>query len=143
MNPLEKLTVIQGREVFLTPTPLTQWLSPRILEAKEGQLTIRYDVRKDMLNPAGTLHGGVTAAIVDDTIGATIYTLDQPYFYTTINNVIDYFSPTKEGDVITVKTQIIKKGRQFINAQCEIYSESTDRMLARGISNLFKTDHKI
>jgi acyl-coenzyme A thioesterase 13 len=86
------------------------------------------------------LHGGVTAAIIDDVLGATMFSLNQPTFFTTINNVIDYFSTAKEGENIIAETKIIKQGRQFINAQCEIWNKDKTKLIARGYSNLFKTE---
>jgi acyl-coenzyme A thioesterase PaaI-like protein len=44
------------------------------------------------------------------------------------------------GDAILAKTLIIKKGRQFVNVQCEIWNEAQTRLIARAYSNLFKTN---
>jgi uncharacterized protein (TIGR00369 family) len=93
-----------------------------------------------MTNPVGKLHGGVIAAMADETLGATMYALDEEHFYTTINLVIDYFAAAQEGDYIIATTDIIKKGRQFINAQCEIWNSDQTKLVARATSNLFKTD---
>lgn len=71
-----------------------------------------------------------------------MFSLNQPYFYTTINNVVDYFSPAAEDDSLIAETRIIKKGRQFINAQCEIWNEDRTRLVAKGYSNLFRTEVK-
>ena len=131
-----------GKEFDNSPSPFTHWLKPVILEIELGQLTFQYTVRKEMTNPIGTLHGGVTAAIIDDILGATMFTLGEPYFYTTINNVIDYLSAARENDIIIAKTSITKKGKQFINAQCEIWNADQTKMIAKGYSNLFKTEFK-
>ena len=95
-----------------------------------------------MTNPIGTLHGGVTAAIIDDVIGATMYSFNEDGFYTTVNNVIDYFASAREGDTIIANTSIIKKGRQMVNAQCEVWNADKTRLIARGYSNLLKIDPK-
>lgn len=139
---LEILKQRIGKEFDNSPSPFTHWLKPVILEIEVGKLTFQYTVRKEMTNPIGTLHGGVTAAIIDDILGATMFTLGEPYFYTTINNVIDYLSAAKEHDVILAKTEITKKGKQFINAQCEIWNADGSKLIAKGYSNLFKTEFK-
>lgn len=95
-------------------------------------------MRQEWLNPIGNLHGGVTAAIIDDILGATMFSLNEPSFYSTINNVIDYFSVAKEGKNIIAETHIIKLGKQFINAQCEIWNSDKTKLIAKGTSNLFK-----
>lgn len=143
MNPTNHLEILQasiGKEFSSSPSPFMHWLKPVVLSAESGKLSFQYLVRKEMTNPIGTLHGGVTAAIVDDSIGATMFSLNEPFFYTTLNNVIDYFSAAREGDVIIAETSLIKRGRQLINAQCEVWNADRSRLLARGYSNLMKTE---
>lgn len=115
-----------------------KWLRPIVLKAEQGQLSFQYMVRKEMTNPMGTLHRGVTSSIVDNIIGAAIFSLNEDYFYTTVNLVVDYFASAREGDIIIADTNITKKGKQMINAQCEIWNADKTRMIARGYSNLLK-----
>ncbi|MES2396723.1 MAG: PaaI family thioesterase [Bacteroidota bacterium] len=145
MNPNNQLEVLQsfiGKEFTASPSPFMLWLRPIVISAEQGKLSFQYTVRKEMMNPAGTLHGGVTAAIIDDIIGATMFSFNEDYFYTTINNVIDYFASSKENDTIIADTLVIKKGKQIVNVQCEIWNAGKDRLIARAYSNLLKTDHK-
>lgn len=143
MTPLEKIKYCIGKKFTSSPSPFMHWLNPTVTSAEEGVLEFEYMVRSEWLNPAGNLHGGITAAIIDDIIGATVFTLNEDNFYTTVNNAVDYFSSATAGEKIHAKTLIIKKGRQFINAQCELWNSDKSRMLARGTSNLFKTETKI
>lgn len=143
MTPLEKIKSFIGKEFTESPSPFMRWLSPTIVAAEQGKLEFKYQIRPEWLNPVGNLHGGVTAAIVDDIIGATMISLDEPHFYTTINNVIDYFSAVQGDEIIIATTTIIKKGKQFMNAECEIWNSDKTRLIAKGSSNLFKTEIKI
>jgi len=95
-----------------------------------------------MTNPFGTLHGGVIGAIIDDAIGATLISYGEPNFYVTINNVIDYFASGRENDIIIATTAINKKGKTIVNAQCEIWNSDKTKMLAKGYTNLLKTEIK-
>ncbi len=141
MDRLEQLKQFIGKEFTQSPSPFMKWLNPVILSAEEGQLEFQYIIRQEWLNPVGNLHGGITAAIIDDIIGATMYSLNEGSFMTTINNVIDYFSAAKENDIIVAETKIIKRGKQFVNAQCEIWNADKTRLIARGTSNLFKINN--
>ncbi|WP_261510761.1 PaaI family thioesterase [Chryseobacterium paludis] len=141
MDRLEQLRQFIGREFDQSPSPFMKWLNPIIISVEEGNLEFQYTVRPEWLNPIGKLHGGVTAAIVDDMIGATMFSLNENSFITTINNVIDYFSTAKENDNIVAETKIIKRGKQFVNAQCEIWNADKTRLIARGTSNLFKINN--
>ena len=126
----------QGTIFNQSPSHYMNWLKPTVISAEPGSLEFSYVIREDMTNPLGTLHGGVTAGIIDDLIGATVYTLGLEHRYTTVNNVIDYFAPAKKGDLITAKTIIIKKGRTIINLQCDVFLPAKNRLIARGYSNM-------
>ena len=140
MNPLEHLKTLTGKEFSDSPSPFMRWLKPIVISAEQGHLEFQYTIRPEWLNPVGNLHGGVTAAIIDDVLGATMFSLNEPTFYTTINNVIDYFGIAKEGENIIAETHITKLGKQFVNATCEIWNADKSRLIAKGTSNLFKTE---
>lgn len=141
MDKLAVLKTFIGKEFTDSPSPFMRWLNPVVVSAEEGQIEFRYTVRPEWLNPMGNLHGGVTAAIMDDIIGATMFSLNEKSFITTINNVIDYFSTATVNDDIIAEAKIIKRGRQFVNAQCEIWNADKTRLIARGTSNLFKINN--
>jgi acyl-coenzyme A thioesterase 13 len=131
-----------GKEITESPSPFMAWLRPVIVKVEEGSLTFQHTIRKEMTNPFGTLHGGITAAIIDDAIGATLISYGEAYFYVSVNLVIDYLSAAREGDVVLADTAIIKKGNQLVNAQCEVWNADRTRLIAKGYTNLLKTEIK-
>ncbi|HOZ88292.1 MAG TPA: PaaI family thioesterase [Bacteroidia bacterium] len=141
-NALEILRSFKGKEFTASPSPFMLWLNPVVIEAESGCLSFKYLVRGEWINPMGMLHGGVTAAIMDDVIGATMFSLNEEHFYTTLNNVIDYFATARENDTVIADTRIIKKGKQVVNVQCEIWNADKSRLIAVGHSNLLKTNLK-
>ncbi|RNL52638.1 PaaI family thioesterase [Pedobacter jejuensis] len=112
------------------------WLAPILVQAENGKLVCQYTIRKEMTNPYQILHGGVTAGIIDDLIGATIYTMGLESRFTTVSNYIDYFAPANEGDEVIAETTIVKKGRTIINLQCEVFLPAKNRLIAKGYSNM-------
>lgn len=139
-EPLNFLIQHKDKVVRNSPSPFMDWLMPTVVFAEKGKLIFQYKIRKEMTNPFGTLHGGVTAAIMDDAIGASLITYGEPSFYITVNLAIDYFGTAKEGDLIISETFIIKKGKQITNASCEIWNNDKTKLLARGYTNLLKQD---
>jgi acyl-coenzyme A thioesterase 13 len=135
---VRRLQSFTGKEFVDSVSPFMNWLKPTILNAEAGALAFSYVVRNEMTNPFGTLHGGVTAGIIDDLIGATVYSMNLSNSYTTINNVIDYFATAREGDLIIARTSIVKRGRTIINLQCELVHAGKDRLIAKGYSNMLK-----
>ncbi|MEJ5996484.1 PaaI family thioesterase [Pedobacter sp. Du54] len=139
MEMHQRLIIFQsftGKEITQSPSHFMNWLKPTLIAAERGSLHCSYIVRKEMTNPYGILHGGITAGIIDDLIGATVYILGLNARYTTVNNNIDYFASANEGDEITAKTSVVKQGRTIINLQCEIYLPVKNRLIAKGYSNM-------
>lgn len=131
-----------GKEVTDSPSPFMSWLKPIMVEVNEGNLVFQYTVRKEMTNPFGTLHGGVIAAMIDDAIGATLISYGEPFFYVSVNLVVDYLASAREGDVLLADTSILKKGNQIVNAQCEVWNADRTKLIAKGYTNLIKTEIK-
>jgi len=141
-NALEILRSFKGKEFTASPSPFMLWLNPVVIEAESGCLSFKYLVRGEWINPMGMLHGGVTSSMMADVIGATMFSLNEEHFYTTLNNVIDYFATARENDTVIADTRIIKKGKQVVNVQCEIWNADKSRLIAVGHSNLLKTNLK-
>lgn len=129
-----------GKDSSDSISPLMQWMNPTLLSAEEGKLEFSHTIRKEMTNPMHILHGGVTAAIIDDAIGAAVYSLNNSHAYTTVNLNVDYFSPAKEGDVVIAQTSVVKKGRQIMNAECLVWNRDKTKLIAKGNSNLIRTN---
>lgn len=126
----------KDKQITNSPAPFMNWLAPKLLAFSEGSLELAYTIRPEMANPVGILHGGVIAAIIDDSIGATLITYGKLEFHATINLNIDYLGASKPGETIIAITKVVKKGKQLTNAICEIWNNDKTRMLAKGSSNL-------
>lgn len=137
---LDFLKLQIGKDATLSPSPLMRWLNPILLSVEEGKMSLQYMVRHEMTNPIGTMHGGISAAIIDDAIGAAVFSLGESHFYSTINIAIDYFGKAFENETVIAETRIIKRGKQLINAQCEIWNADKSRLLVKGYSNLLRTE---
>ncbi|WP_245235000.1 PaaI family thioesterase [Pedobacter borealis] len=135
----QRLTFLRqsiGKVITDSPSNFMNWLAPVLVKAEYGMLVCQYTIRKEMTNPYQILHGGVTAGIIDDLIGATVFTMGLNERYTTVNNYIDYFASASEGDEVIAETSIVKKGRTILNLQCEIFLPSKKRLIAKGYSNM-------
>ncbi len=123
-----------------SPSPFMNWLDPVAREIEYGSLTFEYTIRPEMTNPAGLLHGGVIAGIIDDLIGATVYSMEKAGHYVTVNLAVDYFSMALGGDLVLAKSRVVKDGRKVIHVECELWNPKKNRLLAKGHSNLMRAD---
>lgn len=139
---LKSLQAHINQPMSKSPSPLGRWLNGTLREAEEGKLSIEFSVREEMTNPMGILHGGAMAAIIDEVIGITTFSMGQENFYTSVNLVIDFLASARQGEKITACTHIVRAGRTMVNVACEVKDES-GKLLARGTSNLLYTQNKI
>lgn len=128
-----------GKPIKNAPSPVANWLQGTLIQVDEGALVMRFEVRHEMTNPIGTLHGGAIALILDEVIGATVYTLHVPYFHVSVNLNIDFLNTAHEGDLLVAKSAVIRQGKTLVNVECSLYS-ADNKLIARGISNLVKTN---
>lgn len=120
-----------------SPSKFARWLNGRLVRVQEGEIDMEFIIRKEMLNPINTLHGGVAAAIMDEMLGMCVFTLGLQYVYASVNLNVDFLEAGQVGNTIMAKTVIIRKGGRLVNGQCELFSG--ERMIARATSTLYKT----
>ncbi len=126
-----------GKESINTPSPVGNWLKGIIREVEIGKLSIEFKIRPEMTNPMGFAHGGIFSLIIDEIIGATVFTLNLEHHFVTINLNVDYFANVKIGETVIAKSNIIRQGKNIINTECKIYN-SENKLLVKGSSNLIK-----
>ncbi len=135
---IEAIRSVIGRAEQISPSPFMNWLKPVAVAAEYGSLTFEYKIRKEMTNPMGQLHGGVIAAIFDDIMGATIYSLEKSDIFVTVNLSVDYFAPATLGDVVHATTKVVKEGKKVIHMAGELWLPAKNRLLAKAGSNLLR-----
>ena len=130
-----------GNSIEKSPSPLGNWLNGTFVEVKEGEMTLSFNIRKEMTNPLGILHGGSTAAIIDDVIGMTVYALGKEFAYVTVSLTIDFLDSAREGETIYAKAKVVRNGRTLVNVECHLLN-ATGKILAKGTSTLVVTSIK-
>lgn len=127
-----------GKEKWQYDYPLMDWLKAKVLAVDEGYIKIECEVRKDMLNPNGIMHGGIMATLLDEAMGAASFTLGRPTGFATINMSIDYLYSAKTGDIVWVEGTIIRAGKTVLHIKAELYN-AENKLLAKATSNMIKT----
>jgi len=130
-----------GQDTAGSPSAVTNWLQARLREVEVGRVVVHVVLRDDMMNPGGTLHGGVSSLIMDDIIGAATYTLNDENYHTSVNLTVDFLSIARTGDTVIVEAKVLRYGKNMVNCDCYIRSEE-GKLIARGTSNLFRTANK-
>ncbi|MBO9640438.1 MAG: PaaI family thioesterase [Siphonobacter aquaeclarae] len=121
-----------------SPSPFGRWLDGTLTHIEEGTITVNFHVRPEMCNPAGVLHGGVAAAMMDEVMGMTVFSLDLDHFYMSVNLNIDYLFGARSGEHVNVRSEVIRKGKKVVHTECRIY-DAEGRLLTKATSNLIAT----
>lgn len=137
-NVLAFFQSLIGKSMGNGPSPLAKWLNGTLLAAEKGSLTAEYTVREEMCNPAHILHGGIAAAIMDDLMGATVFSLGVPTFFSSVNLNVDYLYSAPLGAKVIAKTEVIRAGKKVIHIECQIFDEQQN-IIAKATSNLVAT----
>lgn len=85
----------------------------------------------------GVAHGGVTAAILDETAGRTVLISDPMHFFMTVKMEIKYRQPVPVGTPLRAVGRMTKQKGRLVNAHAEIHS-SEGEVLAE--ADLLLTD---
>jgi acyl-coenzyme A thioesterase 13 len=124
-----------GQKVTKSPSPVAIWLGGTTLEVSEGRYQASFVVRKEMTNPQGVIHGGIVSTILDDLMGASVYTLNRETAYTSINLNVDFLYGAYEGDVITGEGYVVRAGKNVIHLEASLYHPSGN-LMAKAASNM-------
>ena len=137
-NPILELFKANIGKPFSTPSPVGKWLNGVLLEAGENYLVAEYEVRPDFANPMNVMHGGIYAVMMDDLMGALVFSLNNEFLFTTVNLSVDYLSSAIIGEKVNLKAEVIKDGKNIIHCECRLYNQQ-GKLLTKSISNLAKT----
>lgn len=115
------------------------WLDGRVTQISEaGDLQMEFEVREEMLNPMGNIHGGAVAAIIDEILGFQLFLQgaeDAAYVSMTMN--IDFLSAAQEGNIITAIPKVVRIGKRTANVTC-ILTNAQGKIIAQAVSNFMR-----
>ncbi len=104
-----------------------------VTEADNGRVVITAEPNDTHLNPAGTVHGGLTATLLDSCMGLAIQsTLEKGVGQTTVEFKISLLRPiTTETGVIKAEGTVLSRGRRVGKVEGRI-TDASGRLLAHG-----------
>ncbi|WP_461040120.1 PaaI family thioesterase [Spirosoma harenae] len=131
-----------GQNMSSSISPVGRWLNGIIREVTYGRLVADFTIRPEMTNPANILHGGIASAILDELIGAMVFSLGREYAFTSVNLTVDFLHAARLNDVVTATAEVVREGRNIIH--CEGRIVSTDgKIIAKCTTNLIQTSAKL
>jgi uncharacterized protein (TIGR00369 family) len=101
-------------------TGLNAHLGIRDRKVDEGRAEVVMEAGDTHLNPAGAVHGGAIAALVDVAMGRAVGSLiadgEHPV---TIEMKLNYLEPGRAGELVAV-AEVRRRGRRFTVVQADV-----------------------
>ncbi|MGY1737998.1 PaaI family thioesterase [Geodermatophilus sp. SYSU D00684] len=115
-----------------TPGGFAGRLGATVEDAGDGAATLAFEVRDEHLNPAGTLHGGVVATLVDTVMGQAVRsTTGDGEVPATSQLTVTYLRPGRPGP-LEVRGRVRTRGEHL--TICEADVEQEGKALAHAVA---------
>ncbi len=115
-------------------------LGVTVTDTGEGAATLTLEVGDEHLNPAGTLHGGVVATLVDTAMGQAVRTTTEDgEVPATSQLTVTYLRPGRPGR-LGVQARVRSRGQHL--TVCEADVEQDGRAVAHAVATFAILDHR-
>ncbi len=115
-------------------------LGARLEDSDDGAARLVFEVRDEHLNPAGTLHGGVVATLVDTAMGQAVRTTTEDgEVPATSQLTVTYLHPGAPGP-LQVQGRVRTRGRHL--TVCEADLEQEGRAVAHAVATFAILDRR-
>jgi uncharacterized protein (TIGR00369 family) len=104
-----------------------------VVEVSPGRVVVTASPHGEHLNPAGTVHGGFTATLLDSCMGLAVWsTIEKGFGSTTLEFKISFVRPIlPDAGQIRAEGIVITAGRRIGTAEGRL-TDRTGRLLAHG-----------
>ena len=106
-----------------------------------GRARLSLEVREELLQLQGIMHGGVIATIIDTAVAFAIIGTSEPDDrFTTVEMKVNYLAPIREGRVVA-DARLIRDGRRIVVADCDLF-DSKGRLAAKGLLTYIRLEKR-
>jgi 1,4-dihydroxy-2-naphthoyl-CoA hydrolase len=120
------------RDAGTADSGLPGYLGIRTLDIGPGRMVAGFDVRPELLNPFGSLHGGALAALVDHVLGAVLYpVIQRGAWAATTEFKLNLLAPVRDGQLVAEAT-IVSMTKRTAVVQITVTNDDRPAGLAQG-----------
>ncbi len=121
-------------------SPFSEFVGVEHREGDDGSVMLGLTAVEHHLNPAGTVHGGVIATLIDVAMGrAAESQMDDDHVPATIELKTNYLEPGRLGRIVAT-AHVRKRGRLVIVVEAEVHQDDTDELIALAIGTYTPVD---
>lgn len=119
------------------PGSIAEMMNFRFESCANGDIVLTCQTMPWMRNPAGTLHGGLCATILDQAMGFVSYCLKAGEGTApAVHLAVDYHRPLCPGEEVSVRVHVVSVTRNLMHLTAEAYQAScpeTIRLSGSGV----------
>ena len=117
--------------------PFAKMIGMRLVNLRPGEAEIEIEMRDELRQPAGLLHGGVTATLIDTAMAFAVITLlGEGERASTIDLTVHYLRPHTEGK-FTCMAKVVRGGKRILTVSADVFNEQK-KLIATAISTYTK-----
>lgn len=131
----------EGKLITESRSAAGNWLQFTLEKIAKGSATISLEVRPEMTNPYGNIHGGMMALVMDEVIGWSVVSLDMNANYTSLNLNVDFLYAIRQGERLRATATVVRAGKKIIHVECKV-ENAEGTLLGKASSNLIVTGMK-
>lgn len=113
--------------------PFAKMIGMRLVDLRPGEAVIGIDMRDELRQPHGILHGGVTATLIDTAMAFAVVTrLGPDERASTVDLTVHYLRPHVSGK-FECTAKIVRAGQRIFTISAEVVNEE-GKLIATAIS---------
>ena len=117
--------------------PFAKLIGMKLIDLQPSQASVQIEMRDELRQPHGILHGGVTATLIDTAMAYAVITcLTEQEKASTVDLTVHYLKPHSEG-AFACTAKVVRAGRRILTVSADVFNEQ-GRLFATAISTYMK-----
>ncbi len=117
----------------LNDLPFAKLIGMKLVDICPSEAVVSVDMRDDLRQPFGILHGGVTATLIDTAMAFAVRTyLEDTEASATIDLTVHYLRPHTDGTA-TCTARVMRPGKRIFTVSADVHNEE-GKLIATALS---------
>ncbi len=125
-----------AHDVF-AKVPYLKLIGMELVDLKMGEAIVRLQMRDELRQPHGLLHGGATASVIDTAMAFAVVTrLAENEKASTVDLTVHYLRPVTTGAIVCT-AKVVKAGKRLLTVSAEVVNDE-EKLIATALSTYTK-----
>ena len=124
----------------LNALPFAKLVGMQLVDIRPNEAVIELEMRDDLRQPSGVLHGGVTATLIDTAMAFAVRTyLTDTEPTATIDLTVHFLRPHVAGKA-SCTARVVRPGKRIFTVSADVVNEE-GKLIATGISTYTRLEN--